>query len=247
MVGDTKERLDSGRSVDEDRSQGRLFLKWAGWSGLVATLAFIVTIVMSSAGSVAGPESADDMLRFATEVTDSGSTQYIYGVAGLVMVVLYMPMCAGLYRYLRRTTTAWYGTMAVISGLGILLPAYVINLLAPAALAPLVEELGASSAQSLYADYEIARVVAELFFTVGSVLTLAIGPFLWGIAWLDASKSSRWLGWIGLLTGITGAVWFVWLVDNALFGYLLILNVLLSLVLFAGVSVVLVAKARTSA
>lgn len=247
MVGETKERLTPVRSTDEDRTQGRLFLKAAGWSGLVATLAFIVTIVMSSVGSVAGPESPDDILRFATETADAGSTQYFYGVAGLVMVLLYIPMSIGLYRHLRRSTTAWYGTVAVVAGLGILLPAYIINLLGPTVFAPLADELGSSSAAMLYVDYEIARVMAELFFTVGSVLTLAFGPFLWGLAWFEAKESSRWLGWVGLLTGITGAVWFVWLVDNSAFGYVLILNVVLSLVLFAGVSVVLVARAGRSA
>ena len=75
---------------------------------------------------------------------------------------------------------------------------------------------------------------AELFFTVGSLLSLAFGPFLWGVAWLRSMDTSRWLGWTAILTGLTGLVWFVWLLDTdiALLGFLLIANVLVSFVLF---------------
>ena len=102
--------------------------------------------------------------------------------------------------------------------------------------------MGAAGADAIYADYTVARTIAEILFTVGSILTLGIGPALWGIGWLRSSGSSRWLGWTGIVTGVTGMVWFVWLIDNAIVGNVLILNVVVSLVLFAGLSVALVRR-----
>ena len=110
--------------------------------------------------------------------------------------------------------------------------------------APLAAQLAGESAELLYANYTVARGAAEMFFTVGSVLSLGFGPLLLGLAWFRSSRG-RWLAWTGVVTGLTGAVWFVWLVENAAFGIVTIANVLLSLVFFAGASVVMVARART--
>ena len=62
-------------------------------------------------------------------------------------------------------------------------------------------ELRAIGVEVLYADYSIVRIAAELFFTVGSVLSLAVGPFLWGLAWMRTMGMSRWIGWTAFITG----------------------------------------------
>ncbi len=245
MIGNTMDRELTAVPTAAEETRERTFLRWAGWSGVVATLAFIATIVMTF-GGVSSPDGAGDMTRFLEDVSAGGTLEYIYGVAGIVMVFLYVPMAIGVYRLLGRTVGAWYGSASVVLGLMVLLPAYVINLLAPMALVSLGADLGAAGAEALYADYHVARVLAEVFFTVGSVLTLALGPLAWGVAWLRGRDKQRWIGWTGVLTGITGAVWFVWLVDNAILANLLIANVLLSLVLFTGASLVLVSAGRAS-
>lgn len=243
MAGVTSERLTGSVPMAGEQSQSRSFLKWAGWSGLIGTLAFIATIVMAT-GGVSAPDGPDDMLRFLDDTSAGGSLEYVYGIAGIVLVVLYIPMSMGVYRLLGKSTAAWYGSAAVVFGLAVLLPAYLINLLPPIAFVPLAAELGEAGSGLLYADYSVVRVVAELFFTVGSVLSLAVGPLLWGLAWLRSMDTSRWLGWTAVITGVSGAVWFVWLIENSVFSVTLIVNVLLSLVFFAGASVVLVARAR---
>lgn len=243
MVGKTADRPLTAIAPVAEGSQQRAFLRWAGWSGVAATLAFIATILMTF-GGVASPDGAEDVLRFLDDVAAGGPMQYIYGVAGIILVFLYIPMAVGIYRLLDRSVGAWYGSAAVVLGLMVLLPAYVINLLAPMALVDLAADLGSGGAGAIYADYQVARVLAELFFTVGSVLTLSFGPLLWGVSWLRSRESARWIGWVGVLTGLTGLVWFVWLVENAIFANLLIVNVVLSLVLFAAASLVLVSRSR---
>lgn len=245
MIGDTTDRLLSTVPAAVGESKDGTFLKWAGWSGLVATIAFLVTVLMTFS-AVSGPEGPADMTRFLDDVAEAGTLEYVYGVAGIVLAVLYIPMAIGTYLLLRRTVAAWFGSVAVAFGLAVLLPAYVINLLAPFGLVPLAAELGGAGSEALYANYEVARVMAELFFTVGSLLTLGFGPLLWGVAWLRSELASRWVGWAAVATGVTGMVWFVWLIDNAAAGYVLIVNVLVSLVLFAGVSVILVRQGRAA-
>jgi hypothetical protein len=245
MVGDTANRLKAGPARSATiHPQKDSFLKWAGWSGVIGTFAFIVTIVMST-GGVSDPDGPSDMARFLSDISDGGASSYVYGIAGVVLVVLYIPWAIGVYRLLGSTTAAWHGSAAVVFDLAVLLPAYLINLLPAASFVPLAEELGGAGSDILYTDYSVAKGAGELFFTVGSVLSLAFGPLLLGASWLRRMHSSRWLGWTAVITGVTGMVWFVWLVDNAVFGSALIVNVLLSLVFFTGASVVLVSRGRT--
>lgn len=246
MISETATRRVDSSSMAHDDHASLQFSRWAGWSGIGATIAFIVTVVMTT-GGVAGPDGPGDMTRFAADVSDGGWLGYLYGVAGVVLVVLYMPMAVGLHRMLGRSAITLNGSAAVVFGLAVLLPAYLINLLATFTFAPLAAEVGDVGAVALYADYSIARSTAELFFTVGSILSLGVGPLLWGLAWLRSDVGSRWLGWAGVITGVAGAVWFVWLVDNPLFGIALIVNVLMSLVFFAGASVVLLLRGRSRA
>lgn len=243
MVGDTATPTNTPASIPVDAPEPGAFLRWAGWSGLVGTISFIVTIVMTT-GGVTSPDGPGEMTRYLADVTADGWLQYVYGVAGAVLVVLYIPMAAGLHRLLGRTTASWHGTAAVVFGLAVLLPAYLINVLPAFSFASLAGELGTAGSEALYADYAVARAAAELFFTVGSVLSLAVGPLLWGAAWLRSSTPGRWIGWAGVITGVTGVVWFVWLVENPLFGAVLIVNVLMSLVFFTGASVTLVTQGR---
>jgi hypothetical protein len=87
----------------EDPLQQRAFLKWAAWSGLIGTLAFVVTIVMTT-GGVANPEGPGDMGRLLTDIADGGSLAYVDGIAGLVLVVLYVPTAVGVNRLLDKST-----------------------------------------------------------------------------------------------------------------------------------------------
>lgn len=141
-----------------------------------------------------------------------------------------------------KSNTLWYGALAIVIGLAVLFPAYVINLLAPTALVAM--STAGIGAETLLAHYEVARTLAEIFFSVGSILSLGFGPFLLGFEWL--SRSRGFLGWTGVLTGVTGMVWFVWLVDSGVIGIVLIVNVLASLVFFTAVSVALVSEGRSS-
>ena len=112
---------------------------------------------------------------------------------------------------------------------------------------PSGEDAPAAGTHALYVTYAAATSLGELFFTVGSVLTLCIGRLLWGLLWMRTLHRFRWVGWLGVLTGITATVWFVWLVDNPAIAITLMVNVLLSLGLFIGVSIALLAGSRDAA
>lgn len=219
----------------------RRFAKWAGWSGLVASLAYLATVLVvnltASVDELSGP---GDMIRYLSDSADQASVSISYGVAGILFCVLYVPMCAGIHRRFGRTSRSWFGTAAVAVGLGILLPAYVIALLVPFGMAPVAEELGGASAEALYSINEVADAASLVFFTAGSVLTLAVGPFLWAREILQVGGYARWLGWTGLITAATGLVWFVWYLESPILLIVLIVNVLASLVFFFGVSAGLV-------
>ena len=223
-----------------------MFSTWSGWSGLIATAAFLVTVIQTNVGGVAEPEGPGEVLGYLDQVSRSPSSFYVYGFAGIVLVLLYIPMAAGIYRLLDRSTEAWFGSVAVITGLAVLLPAYLITVLVPAGLAPAAADLGAAGTESLHAIHTFATAAAEALFTVGSVLSLAIGPLMSGYGWLRALERRRWLGWLGLVTGLSGMVWFVWLTAGPLVLVALIVNVLCSLVLFGGISMELVSQGRTS-
>ncbi len=224
-------------------SEQASFLRWSGWSGLAATAAFVATIVATT-GSTAPPESVGEVISYLDEVAE-GSASHLYGIAGVVLCLLYVPMAVGVYHLLGRRTLAWFGSGAVVAGLVVLFPAYLVNLIIPAGLASAAAELGDAGADSLYSLHAFASSAAEACFTIGSVLSLAVGPLLWGLAWLRSTTPRRWLGWTAVVTGLTGAVWFVWLSDAAMVLPVLLVNTLLSLVLFTGASASLVAKGRS--
>lgn len=215
----------------------RRFSKWAGWSGLIASVAFLATVlVVNLTPSVDGASGPGDMVRYLSDMSEQDAVTITYGVAGILFCVLYVPMCAAINRRLGKTSRSWFGAAAIAVGLGILLPAYVINLLVPLGMAPVAEELGGASAETLYSIHEIAEAASLVFFTAGSVLTLAVGPFLWAREILQAGGFARWLGWTGLVTALSGLVWLVWFLDSPALLIVLIVNVLASLVFFFGVS-----------
>lgn len=247
MVEGMTDLLRSGLRTQTRISEQRSFSTWAGISGLLATVAFIATIGLANLSSVTAPDGPEGMLAYLESVDGAAWSIYAYGIAGIILCIAYVPLAIGAYRLLGRSTGAWYGTASILVGLAVLLPAYVLNMLAPAGLSDVVDVTGAAGATPLYVTYAAAISLGELFFTVGSLLTLCIGPLLWGLMWLRSLEVFRWVGWLGILTAITGAVWFVWLVDSPVIAITLMVNVLLSLGMFIGVSIALLAGSRDAA
>lgn len=224
------------------------FLKWAGWCGIVATAAFLITaLAVNLLGTPDAPERAADMATYLDEVAASPAVFWIYAIAGIVFCLLYVPMAVGVSRFLSSRTTVWFGSAAVIAGLAILFPAYVNNLLLPVGLAPAMTETGATGATALFAANEIIAAVSVVVFTVGSLLSLSIGPFLWGVAARRAPEVPPWLARVALLTGITGLVWLVWYIETPILLIVLAVNLLASLVTYGWLSAVLVTRAQRAA
>lgn len=71
-----------------------------------------------------------------------------------------------------RTTTSWYGALAIVIGPAVLFPAYVIDLLAPTALVAM--STAGIGAKTLPAHYEVAKALAEIFFSVGIILIINV-------------------------------------------------------------------------
>lgn len=228
-----------------DARPDRSFSAWSGWCGLVATAAFVVTIVAGSASGAPAPEGPGEILGFLDEVSQTPATWYAYGVAGIALTVLYIPMAVAVHRLLASSTASWFASTAVVVGLAALFPAYVVNVLVPAGLAPAAGVLGEGGAGTLYGIHAYADAAAEVCFAVGSVLSLGVGPLLWGVGWLRSVGAHRWLGWAQLITGATGMVWFVWLLaDSVVVTVLLAVNGICALVVFTGISAVLVGRGR---
>lgn len=227
---------------------GVRFSKWAGWNGLIASIAFIGTVVVANVWKnvIEQPSGPSDITRFLGEVSDNSAAFIVYGVCGIVLSVLYIPMSFGVHRRLNRSSRSWFGTAMMVIGLGILLAAYVITLLQPASLAPLAEELGEAGAETIYVINDVATVASLVVVTVGSVLTLAIGPYFWGREVLNTGAFSRWLGWTGVFVGVSGLVWFVWYLEIVPLLPVLIANVLASLVFYTGLSLALLRGEATS-
>ena len=213
---------------------------------MVASAAFLATVLIVQlwTGGVDGPVDAADMLRYVNDISDVEMGYIAYGVAGIVLSIVFIPMCFGVHRKLGRSTRAWFGTVAVVVGLSILLPAYVIALLPAVGMVPAAETLGVAGAEALFAINDMAGAASVVFFTVGSLLTLSFGPLLWATESLSNRTFSRGISWVGVVTGVTGFVWFVWFLDSPVLLLLLIVNVLASLVYFAGISISMLRSTR---
>lgn len=236
----TRPEATTTHTSDEGR-----FLRWAGWSGLVATFLFLTTVAATFLGGPAQPEGPGDVLGYMSEVAAGPFQNYLYGIAGIAFCVIYIPMLFGVHRLLGRTVPVWFGTAAMVMGMALLLPAYVISTMEPG-IGEAAAQLGSAGADAAYAVYGTLATASTIFFTVGSVLTLCFGPLIWSAEALRAGSHARWLGWMGILTGVTGLVWFVWFSESGVILMVLIANVVASLVYFFGLSAVLLGRGRAA-
>lgn len=221
----------------------RRFLRWAGWSGLVATLAFLTSVVVANLGGPAAPTGPGDILGYLSEVAANPAQNYIYGIAGIAFCVIYVPMLFGVHHLLGRTVPVWFGTAAMVMGMVLLMPAYVISTMEPG-IGDAAARLGGSAADAAYSVYGTLGAASTVFFTAGSILTLSFGPLIWSAEALRNGAIARWLAWLGVVTGVSGLVWFVWFSESGAILAVLIVNVLSSLVFFFGLSAVLIRRGR---
>ena len=214
-------------------SEHRRFMTWAGWSGLAASIAYITTIVATNLlGSVEPYDGPQDVGRYLEEVGDDVVRYYVYGIAGIVMCVLFTPFAIAVYSKLRRGAAAGLGSLAMIVGLMMLVPGYAVSILEAAALAPVATELGADANGAIYATAEAGEAIAAIFFSLGSVLTLCFAPLLWAIDGRRQNALPSWLIGTGVVVGVTGLVWFVWFHETPIILVALLLNLVASLVFF---------------
>lgn len=214
-------------------SQHRRFATWAGWSGLAASAAYVTTIVATNLlGTVEPSEGPDDIVRYLGEVGDSSFRSYLYGIAGIVMCVLFIPFGIAVHAKLRRGAAAGLGSLAMVVGLLMLVPAYAVSILEVAALAPAATELGSDGGQAIHVVHQSGEAIAGVFFTAGSVLTLCLAPLLWAADGRRTGALPSWLSATGLVVGVTGLVWFVWLFESPLVLVVLLVNLVASLVFF---------------
>ena len=230
------------RSDVATRDESR-FMRWAGWSGVIASIAFLTTVVVANLGGPEEPTGAGDVLAYLDEVAASPLQNYIYGIAGIALCVIYVPMLFGVHRLLQRTAQSWFATAGMVMGMGLLLPAYVISTMEPG-IGDAVAGLGSAAPDASYVVYGTLATAATVFFTAGSILTLCFGPLLWSVEALRTRAISRWLAWSGVITGVTGLVWFVWFTESGPVLAVLIVNVLGSLVFFFGLSAALIRAGR---
>lgn len=210
------------------------FLRAAGWSGIVATIAYAITIVVNSIAPIGSPDAPADMASYIDEIGANTWSPVTYGVLGIALCLIYIPMAAGVHRLLGRGTVSWFGTAAVVLGLLLLVPAYVIGLIPVAAFASAADVLG--SAESLWPLYTTLSGAAEIFFVAGSILSLAIGPLLWGIERLRTVSRTCWIGWTGVVSGLTGVVWVILVVGTPPLP-LLLAHIIAGVVMFTALSV----------
>lgn len=236
----TRTLPQSLRGPDERR-----FLRWAGWSGIAATTAFLLSVVVANLGGPEQPAGPGDVLDYLAEIASSPTQNHVYGIAGIVFCVVYIPMLVGVHRTLGATVTSWFGTAAMVAGMVLLVPAYAISVMEPS-LAGTAAELGTAAGDAAYAVYGTLAGASTVSFTAGSILTLSIGPLLWSFDALRSGAVARWLAWVGVVTGVSGLVWFVWFSESGAVLAVLIVNVVGSLVYFYGLSGHLIRTARPS-
>lgn len=88
----------------------RRFMTWAGWSGLVASVAYITTIAATSLfGSVEPSDGPNDAIRYLQDIGDNAIRSYTYGIAGIVMSLLFIPYGVAVYSKLHWGAAAAFG------------------------------------------------------------------------------------------------------------------------------------------
>lgn len=230
----------------DEPTEGARFLRWAGWTGLLATALFLLTVLTTFLGGPAAPEGPGDVLGYFAEIAANPTNNYLYGIAGIAFCVIYVPMLVGVHRLLGRSVPVWFGSAAMIMGMATLLPAYVVVTMEPG-IGEVAGQLGSAGADAAYGIYGTLAQVNAVAFTVGSILTLSFGPMLWAVEALRSGAIAKWLAWTGVVTAVSGLVWFVWLSESGVVLGVLMVNVVASLVFFFGLSVVLVRRGRAVA
>ena len=228
-------------AADSARFDEPRFFRWSGWSGVIATTLFLVTVAATFAGGPARPDGPGEVLAYLSEVGASPAQSLVYGIAGIAFCVIYVPMLFGAHRLLGGNVPVWFGTAGLVAGMALLLPAYIVVTLEPG-IGDVASRLGAGGADAAYVMYGTLSQANLVFFTVGSLLTLCFGPLLWSVESLRNGSIARWLSWTGILTGVSGLVWFVWFSENGLVMAVLIVNVVASIVYFFGLSAALVRR-----
>lgn len=215
----------------------------AGWCGLLAAAAYITTIAVASLfGSVEAYDGPADIVRYLQDVADNSARSIVYGIAGIVMSVLFIPFGIAIYRALNRTASALLGSLAMTVGLVCLIPAYAMSLIEGTVLASAVNDAGIDDQSALYLATEFAVGVMVIFFTVGSILTLCVAPLLWGVEGRRTGAFSKWINLTGIIVGVSGLVWFVWFFETPALLFVMLLNAVASLVYFIGLAINLRSK-----
>ena len=212
----------------------------AGWFGLAGSVAYLTTGVLANSGAaVDEPDSVADVGRYLDEIDAVTGTHVAYGLAGVALCLLFVPMARATTGLLGGTANARRGTLALIAGLLALIPAYLMNIVASAGVVALSERTDLTDARLLDV-LDAAALVSTVSFAVGSFLSLGVGPFLWARAAGGNRAVPRWLGRLFVVVGVTGAVWL--LPTGGLLFVPLMVNVLGSLVAYTALSVVLVRR-----
>ena len=140
------------------------------------------------------------MDRYLADVGDAQFGFVLYAIAGLALCALFVPMSRAVTVLLDARRAARAGTMSVIAGLVILVPAYMISAVGSVGLVNR-HDAGSDTA-ALFDAYEIMSTVGEFLFGVGSLLSLGVGPFLWGLAGWSGREISRRLSGLAMVVGV---------------------------------------------
>jgi hypothetical protein len=213
--------------------RSRRLLRRGGIYGLAASAAYLATGVLTSViGGIEPPENVADMDRYLSEVSDAPLGFFLYAIAGLALCVLYIPMSRAITDLLAARRTARAGTTSVVAGLVILIPAYVIAAIGSVGLVNRHD--AGSDTDTLFDVHELVSTAAEVSFSVGSLLSLGVGPLLWGLAGRTGREIPRWLSRLAIVVGLLGLVWII--PPGVRPDLVVLANVLGSLVLFVALS-----------
>jgi hypothetical protein len=225
------------KTVDHEfiNREEKLFQRWAGRCGIAASVAYITTIAATGLlGSVEPYDGPNDVGRYFQDVADNSARPLTYGIAGIVMCLLFLPLGVATYHLLKRTAIAGLGSLAMIVGLLALIPAYAVAILEGTVLASAADDVGGDA---LFVTAEAAQGVLTISFTVGSLLTLCVSPLLWAIDARRTGSLSTWLTRTGMFVGITGLIWTVWFIETGAVLAVLLPHVIASIVFFIGLSI----------
>ena len=218
-------------------------LRKAGWFGLAGSAAYLTTGVLANIGASIDPaESAGDTGRYLADIEAVAAGHIAYGLAGIALCLLYVPMAKATTGLLGGSQRARQGTFAIIAGLLALIPAYVASIVSSGGVVTIARHTAVTDSQ-LFGLLEALDVVSTASFAVGSFLSLGVGPLLWGLAAAGATPFPRWVRNLFLSLGATGVVWI--LPMSTVLIVPLMINVLASLTAYTALSVVLVRRARS--